>query len=209
MLEKTIFHWIATYGYAAIVFLLMLGIVGLPVPDETLLTFSGYLIFKAQFHWAPAMMAALIGSITGMTISYMLGRTFGLPLIHRYGRYLRITDEELHRTHRWLEHAGAWSLTFGYYLPGIRHLTAYVAGTAELEMSVFALYAYAGAMLWATTFITAGYVMGEEWSKLSGWLHSYGWIGTVSLGVLILIALGARYALQRRPGRRPAQAQQK
>jgi membrane protein DedA with SNARE-associated domain len=36
--------WIPEYGYPALFFLLMLGIVGLPVPEETLRTFSGYLI---------------------------------------------------------------------------------------------------------------------------------------------------------------------
>jgi membrane protein DedA with SNARE-associated domain len=43
---STIVYWIAHYGYLALFGLLMLGIVGLPVPDETLLTFAGYLVFR-------------------------------------------------------------------------------------------------------------------------------------------------------------------
>ena len=39
-----VFQWVSTYGYGALFVLLMLGIVGLPVPDETLLVFCGYLI---------------------------------------------------------------------------------------------------------------------------------------------------------------------
>ena len=35
-MEQSILAWISQYGYFAIFFLLMLGIVGLPVPDETL-----------------------------------------------------------------------------------------------------------------------------------------------------------------------------
>lgn len=42
------FAWITHYGYVAIFVLLMLGIVGLPVPDEALLTFVGYLSFKGD-----------------------------------------------------------------------------------------------------------------------------------------------------------------
>ena len=197
MLEKTIFHWIAEYGYAAIVCLLMLGIVGLPVPDETLLTFSGYLVFKQQFHWAPTMLAAFVGSACGMTISYKLGSTFGLQLIHRYGRYFHITETRLNQTHRWLEHAGAWSLTFGYYLPGIRHLTAYIAGTSNLDMKTFAIHAYLGALLWTTTFIVTGYVMGNEWSRLSGQLHSYAWALTAVVAAAALIFWAARKLLGR------------
>ena len=41
-MEQHVLHWISQYGYPAIFCLLMLGIVGLPVPDETLLTFTGY-----------------------------------------------------------------------------------------------------------------------------------------------------------------------
>ena len=59
MLEATVFHWITQYGYAAIICLLMLGIAGLPVPDETLLMFSGYLVFRNQLHPVPALLAAL------------------------------------------------------------------------------------------------------------------------------------------------------
>ena len=47
-MEQHILSWITEYGYAAIVGLLMLGIVGLPVPDETLLTFTGYLVFRGN-----------------------------------------------------------------------------------------------------------------------------------------------------------------
>ena len=48
-MEQQILGWITQYGYLAIFCLLMFGIVGLPVPDETLLTFTGYLVFKGTF----------------------------------------------------------------------------------------------------------------------------------------------------------------
>ena len=47
------FEWVTRYGYAGIFLLLMLGIVGLPVPDEALLTFVGYLSFKGELAFAP------------------------------------------------------------------------------------------------------------------------------------------------------------
>jgi len=193
VLEQTVFHWISEYGYGAIVFLLMLGIVGLPVPDETILTFSGYLVFKHQLHLVPAELAALLGSAGGITLSYALGRGFGLPLIRRYGRYVHITEERLQRVHGWLEHAGAWSLTFGYFLPGVRHLTAYVAGTSRLQLGIFALFAYSGALLWTSTFVTAGYVLGEQGSKVWRELHSYSWMLTaLTAGGLMIFFVGAR-----------------
>lgn len=198
VLEKTVFHWISEYGYGAIVFLLMLGIVGLPVPDETILTFSGYLVFKNRLHFAPTVLAAFLGSSCGITLSYMLGRAFGIPLIHRYGRYLHITEERLQRVHGWLEHAGAWSLTFGYFLPGVRHLTAYVAGTSKLELRIFTLFAYSGALLWTSAFVSAGYILGEQGSKVWREFHSYAWMLTaLMIGGFLIFLVGARMIHQR------------
>ena len=44
-----VFEWVARYGYAGIFLALVLGIVGLPIPDETLLVFCGYLKFCLFF----------------------------------------------------------------------------------------------------------------------------------------------------------------
>src|ERR1041384_5324155 len=113
-MEQQVLAWITQYGYVAIFSLLVLGIVGLPVPDETLLTFTGYLVFKGKLSLPLAFVSALAGSASGITISYILGRTFGLKLIHRYGRYLRIREEHFAKAHSWFERVGHWSLTFGY-----------------------------------------------------------------------------------------------
>ncbi len=81
----THFHWIETYGYLGVFLSLMLGMFGLPVPDETILAFVGYLVFKGDFQALPALLAAFLGSICGITLSYLVGRTLGLPLLHKYG----------------------------------------------------------------------------------------------------------------------------
>ena len=102
-------------------------------PDETLLTFTGYLVYKGHLSLPLAFLSGFAGSVCGITISYILGRTFGLELIHRYGRYLRITEEHVEKAHAWFERVGHWGLTFGYFIPGVRHFTAYAAGMSDLE----------------------------------------------------------------------------
>lgn len=196
-MEQTVFLLIREYSYPAIFCLLMLGIVGLPIPDETLIAFSGFLVFKNQLHLAPALLTVFLGSICGITLSYMLGRTFGPALIHRFGPTIHITEERLNRARAWLEHRGAWSLTFGYFLPGIRHLTAYVAGTSKLSPGVFSLFAYSGGFLWSASFLAVGYLLGDEWSRASRDLRSYGWLATLALAAVVLIYFGARKLRQR------------
>ena len=165
-MEHQVLAWITQYGYVAIFFLLILGIVGLPVPDETLLTFSGYLIFKGQFVLPFAFLAAFAGSACGITLSYWLGRTFGMALIHRYGRYVRITEDHVRKAHAWFERVGHWGLTFGYFVPGVRHLTAYAAGMSDVRPPQFAVFAYSGGLLWVSAFLGLGYFLGERWQAV-------------------------------------------
>ena len=188
-MEHQVLAWIAQYGYLAIFSLLILGIVGLPVPDETLLTFTGYLVFAGHLSLPFAYLAAFSGSACGITVSYALGRWFGLALIHRYGRYLRIRPEHLDKAHAWFRRAGHWSLTFGYFIPGVRHFTAYAAGMSDLEAPQFCLFAYSGAALWAATFISLGYFLGERWQKVQQNIHHYFTGFTVAAAILVLAYL--------------------
>lgn len=184
-MEQQILGWITQYGYLAIFALLMLGIVGLPVPDETLLTFCGFLIFKGRFSLLPTFGSALAGSACGITLSYALGRWFGIALIHSHGKYVRITEAHVRKAHAWFARVGHWSLTFGYFVPGVRHLTAYAAGMSEVEPPQFALFAYSGAILWVSSFLSLGYFLGDRWHAVERNIHQY----------LLWIAVGCAIAL--------------
>lgn len=188
-MEQQILAWITQYGYAAIFVLLIFGIVGLPVPDETLLTFTGYLIYKGNFSLPWAFAAAAAGSAAGMTVSYTLGRVFGMAVLHRYGKYLHITPERIQRVHAWFDRIGHWTLTIGYFIPGVRHLTAYAAGMSELEPHQFAVFAYTGTILWVTTFLSLGYFLGERWQTVEQNIHHYLVIGSVGIAVLAVAYL--------------------
>lgn len=189
-MEQQVLGWITQYGYVAIFSLLMLGIVGLPVPDETLLTFTGYLVYQGHLWLGPAYLVAFLGSACGITVSYTLGRTFGLTLIHRYGRYLRITEAHVEKAHAWFRRAGHWSLTIGYFIPGVRHFTAYAAGMSDLEAPTFAAYAYSGAALWAGTFIGLGYLLGERWKAVQANVDRY----LIGLAIAGVVAAGGYWA---------------
>src|ERR1051325_10589484 len=159
-------QWITQHGYAGIFSLLVFGIVGLPVPDEWLLTFSGYLVFRRTLMFLPTFAAAFLGSSCGITLSYILGRIFDTYVLLKYGSLVHITPELLQRVHSWFERRGRWTLLVGYFIPGVRHLTGYIAGASELTFANFALFAYTGAFCWAAAFITLGYVLGEEWDRV-------------------------------------------
>lgn len=185
-------HWIAEYGYFALYGLLVLGVVGLPVPDETLLMYTGYLVSRGTLSAPGAWAAAFLGSASGITISYSIGRTVGLYSIHRYGKYVHLTEDRIKRVHGWFERFGHWVFPLGYFIPGVRHATAIVAGTSELDARSFVMFAYAGAAVWVSTFLTLGYLLGEHWSEVLGVIHRYG----VAAGLFLLIAGGFAWWLR-------------
>jgi membrane protein DedA with SNARE-associated domain len=163
---EQIAHLVSHYGYFAIFSLLMLGIVGLPVPDEWLMTFAGFLIYKQTLRPIPTAASAILGSACGITVSYILGRTLGLYVIHRWGRYFHVTQKRLDLVHDWFGRFGTWSLLIGYFVPGVRHLTAVVAGTSGLSALRFGTFAYAGACVWVGTFVSIGYFFGDKWNEV-------------------------------------------
>ena len=186
-MEQQVLGWITQYGYIAIYLLLAFGIVGLPVPDETLLTFSGYLIYSRHLSLPLTFAAAFAGSATGITISYQLGRIFGNKLLVRYGKYLHLSAERLERAHSWFERIGHWALTVGYFIPGVRHLTAYAAGITEVAPRQFAIFAYSGAILWVTAFLSLGYLIGDRWESVEKNVERY----LLDLLIALVIACAA------------------
>ncbi len=59
MLQQSMALWIAQYGYSAIFFLLIGGIVGVPVPDQLVLVISGYLVLTHSLSLVPTLLAAV------------------------------------------------------------------------------------------------------------------------------------------------------
>ncbi len=190
---ESVLSWVSDYGYIAIYFLLMLGIVGLPIPDETLLVFSGYLVSQGRLNLGLTIFVGFLGSASGITLSYVIGRTLGLGFIHKYGRYIHVTEQRLARVHSWFDRIGHWALFVGYYMPGVRHFTAIVAGTSQLPAVSFATFAFAGAALWVSTFVTLGYYFGANWKVISESAHKYLLVITI-----VLVVAGCIYLLIRK-----------
>ncbi len=159
-------HFLAQYGYLAIFGLLMMGIVGPLIPDETILVVAGILVHRGTLVWPSALLAAFAGSLCGITLSYLLGR-IGLPMVLRRvpPKYLELVDDYFARY-------GAWTLFFGYFIVGVRHFTALAAGIAKMPFPRFTVYAYSGGCFWAAAFLALGYFVGDQWERWARYLHA-------------------------------------
>lgn len=193
--------WLHHYGAVALFCLMALGILGLPIPEETTLVLAGALVYRGHLEPIPAYAAAFLGASCGITLSYGLGRTLGLRLLGRYGRLVRITPERLEKAHAEFERVGRWGLMFGYFLPGIRHLTALAAGTTRLGYSDFALFAYGGALAWSFSFVSLGVFVGRKWLRVSEQIHDNLLIASAAMVGIVLLAAVIHWLAVRRGGR--------
>jgi membrane protein DedA with SNARE-associated domain len=171
--------WLLEYGLAAVFFLLALGIIGLPIPDETIIVLAGALVAKGKMQLVPILLAVYGGTIVGITVSYVLGYTCGRYIIPKFGPYIGITSVRIAHTKKWFKDIGKWLLFFGYFILGLRHLTGLVAGLIKLEFKQFALFAYSGGIIWASCVFSIGYFFSHNWHKQ---------LNTVSI-VAIIVAL--------------------
>jgi len=185
-MEQFAATWLTHYGAPALFVLLMLGVFGLPVPDETLLVFAGVLVGRGELRPVPVAAAAVSGAAIGITVSFVLGRSAGLPLLVRYGSVLHVTPAIVARVEQWFARIGKWLLAGGYFLPGVRHLTAVVAGASGLPPQTFAAFAYSGAVVWVSCFLLIGYTVGEEWRRLAADLHRQ---AAAVVGAAVLVVL--------------------
>jgi membrane protein DedA with SNARE-associated domain len=179
--------WLVRYGAPMLFIAQVFGIFGVPVPDELLLTMAGAFVAKGVLHGSSTVAAAVTGCLTGITLSYLLGRVVGIKVLRAtFARHL----DSLERAQALFRRFGGWLLAFGYFIPGVRHVTAIAAGSGCMSYPAFAGYAYPGGILWCIVFLALGFYAGDrfEAAALAARTH-------LATGAGVLVAVAIAYAL--------------
>ncbi len=198
MIHGAFLGWVSRHGALGLFSLLVLGVFGFPLPDETLLAFAGFLAYRGEAALPAVMVAAFAGSCVGITFTYALGRLLGRRRIVRFASRFGLTEVRLDAVHRWFDRWGKWTLLVGFFVPTFRHLNALVAGTSHLRPAVFATFAWTGALLWSQTFVLLGYAFGEEWHLVAGFVSDHTTEAYVLAGVVVAALIGFRLWRRRR-----------
>jgi membrane protein DedA with SNARE-associated domain len=183
-MEQHLFDLLARDGVWVILAAQVFGILGLPIPDELLLTFAGGFVRRGDLGGPATFAAAIGGSLIGVTFSYTLGR-FGERVLRRLRA---INSDTLDRVDAWFRRWGKWMLVFGCFVPGVRHLTPFAASSAGLPFRTFCAYAYPGAALWATTLVAIGYYAGaiHPWKHAALLIRTHFVLVAIVVGTLVL-----------------------
>ena len=136
--------------------MLTLGIIGLPIPDEVMMTLVGYFAHINVLNYGLSILISFIGALLGMIISYFIGRKAARLLISLGNGS---EGKRMEKVDRWMKKYG-YTIILGYFIPGIRHVTCYFSGIGRMEFKTYLCFAAIGAFLWCFIFITIGKFIG-------------------------------------------------
>src|SRR5438105_1799650 len=94
LLERIMFSvWVNQYGLVALGLLIFLESAGLPLPGETILLLAA--AAQGVLPIGAVIVVAAGAAVVGDSLGYWIGQRYGLALLTRYGRWLRITPAHL------------------------------------------------------------------------------------------------------------------
>ena len=158
---------IENIGLAGAALLIALEVIILPIPSELVLLLTGVNVGQGSFSFVGAVLATTLGSLIGAAALYMLGwwvseeRIRGL--VARFGKYVGFRTKDFDKASNWFDRYGVPIVFFGRLIPVVRSLVSIPAGLTRMNPYKFFAYTALGSLIWNTAWITAGYVLGENW----------------------------------------------
>ncbi len=173
-----------------------------PLPSEVILPLAGFTAAQGDMDLAAAMACTTAGSVVGALVLYWVGVLVGRDRMRALVTRLPLVKlDDLDRTEAWFARHGAKAVFFGRMVPIFRSLISVPAGLERMRMRTFLLYTTLGSALWNTAFITAGYVLGDNWRTVERYLGIYS-KAVLALFVLAVAAFAAvRVVRSRRHGK--------
>lgn len=143
-----------------------------------------------------------LAELVGSYISYYVGRIGGKPLVHRWGRYILVTEGDVARAERFLVGRGAWAVPVARMLPFVRAFASIVAGLVDIPPVRFGVLSLIGTLIYVIVLSSVGYRLGDEWTKFN---HAFS-LASYIVVALVVVALVAFVVYRVREFRREAAA---
>ncbi len=175
------------YGYPVLGLSILLGTVGLPLPQGLATTAAGSLAAQGRINWIVAGAVVVIASVLGDVVGYGVGRLISRELLERYGRWLGYTPARGARV-QWL--FAQWGLvtvlvtrTFVSYLSSVASL---LAGASHYRLAKFVAVAVVGRVVWTAAYLGLGYIIGADLDAATGFLGNLS--GLLLCGMVLVVA---------------------
>jgi membrane protein DedA with SNARE-associated domain len=180
---------LTSFGYLAVFALVGAESLGIPLPGETMLiTAAIYAGATHNLSMVGVIGASIAGAVIGDNIGYLIGYEGGLPLLRRYGRYIRLDERRLKLARYLFSRYGGRVVFFGRFISILRTYAAFFAGTSHMQWRRFFVFNAAGGITWSVAFGLAAYYGQSAFKSLSTPLDI-----VLVVGALVLIVLFTRF----------------
>lgn len=177
-------------GYLGVALLVALENVFPPIPSEIVLPFAGFVASDGDANLIGMIVAATIGSLVGALILYGVSAWVGPDrvgqFVIRYGRWLRLTTDDVVKAERWFDRYSARAVLLCRCIPLIRSLISIPAGFRRMPIGQFVVYTTIGSAIWNSALIGAGYLLRSSWKDVEPVLS---WFQYVVVAVIV-VAIG-------------------
>lgn len=192
----------ARLGEPGVALLILLEGVFPPIPSEVILPLAGVAAASGEATYLGMLAASVTGSMGGAWLLYGLGRALGPERLRAlFLRLPLLSVDDYDATVRWMERHGRAGIFLGRFVPGVRSLISIPAGLYAMPFGVFSLLTLAGSTIWNTIFVSAGYLLGSNWTVIEPWTDT---LSRLAYAVIALLAVWTVVKLVRRERRRRA-----
>ena len=161
---------VAQYGYPAVFAAAFLEVIFPPIPSEVVFPLVGFTAQSKGLGLENALgMAATgaLGSTAGAVLIYFISMKVGRAAIVRFGKRVRVSEQEIEKAERWFAKYGPVAVFTGRMVPGIREIISIPAGIGRMNLAKFVAYTFAGSLVWSVFLTLVGYYLGEAWRGFS------------------------------------------
>lgn len=114
-----------------------------------------------------------LGGAIGFMCMYYVGR-YGGPVVLKSRAMRWIPDETVSRVQDWIDSWGYWVVTANRFLSGARTVISFTVGMSRMPALPVAVFASLSAAVWVSLIATLGYMVGDEWERVTEYLSRYG-----------------------------------
>jgi len=201
-----IVYYINQYGYLAIFILIFLQEIGfpIPIPNELVLMFSGYLIYSGIFKFYIIISIALLADFAGNMVLFFIFKKFGSQILKHKPRWIPVSQSRIESLSRSLSEGGLFSIFICRLAPFLRGYATVISGLFQLKTVTFFVIALLSATVWAGAFIITGCLLGPWWKQIEANPHIVRYV-MLSIMVFVLALLLINFLLKRLIIRRKSQ----
>jgi len=164
----------ASHGYALTFGLLLVEAMGLPFPAAIALVAAGAAV-AAHALWGPyVLLAAVAALLLGDTVEFWLGRKMGWLLLGFLCRVSINPETCILRSAESFYKRGKITLVIAKFIPGVNTMAAPLAGSMKMRFGQFLRLDFAGALLYALTYLIVGYLSRDFLAAVLRGFHAAG-----------------------------------